>query len=995
MRKLGRASLKSGRTDEARGHLEVSLRILQSDKYSAQAGLELPRALSDSAEVHLRRGDASSAVKILRGAITRYVDLGCTERDSDMARARSLFKEAQLGPPSTSLLSGKSSASPISSGNITLETPRGSPSTCSTAPSTAHSTQGGYSRGESRGSRMSMSGHGQLQTLFEELQSPEASRAGVAAAGIVGLSTKASPLPASDGGNELPFQQRLSKAVESEMDDLRRRLQEAEAERDRERRERVLAATAHRREVEEMARGATESSTLLSEVEALKRDVAISESSYLQLAKAVDDEKDRLTKLHDEEKRGLREELARLKDELSGSGAVEVCRMKDSLMGKSDEVESAQRRNQQLEEENMALKSANRTILAEKEEALLEVSTLKMQMGQTQAESQALSSELAEAHRALDSASNANAAEVKRLEFELQSERSRRMILETSLQEECDKEASGGVQSQQQQQQQYAFMPGMPWGMPMMAPQAAPQPGTTGGNSMKIKTLEIDLATERASKEMLEDVIRDLRETHDGEKAQAQEQLATMARSRDQETSHLVLQLESKQREAEALLSELDGAKSSNAALSDKLHGAHRQLEDTLNELRDVKSQMGRMSNDLSSAAEERERTTGRLAALDEAQRSLHAVRAELMVERESSAAREAELNGLMNEHARLSKEHGEAINMFEREVEAAKEERDEARSMWCDDVSRLKADLDSGRTRLTNVMCELEGVHRAAESLETDVRHLNVGLDAARKEANAKEEQLKKSSLEKRDLADQVEELQESVRRLDESLVAERETKTELERDLESAREELTHIKKTLVDLEKTIQDLKSSGRDSNARLFELQEVKAKSEALLGSISERLDDIVDGPAASEQPRDEGESGSVDATASKINRLLKQVRAQNHARAAEMRSRDDELQRVQHELSTVTNDLDILEGKHKRMRENLAENAIMQDEYDKLLEQYDLVTEERDTLTESLEAIGLEREGLLDRVKEIELLEKSKEERDLFESQLKEACDDL
>lgn len=995
LRKLGRSSLKSGRTDEARNHLEESLRILQSDKHSARAGLELPRALSDVAEVHLRRGDASSAVKTLRGAITRYVDLGCTERDSDMARARSLFKEAQLGPPTASLLTGKSSASPLSAGNITHETPRGSPSTCSTAPSTAHSSLGGYSRGESRGSRMS--GHGQLQTLFEELQSPEASRASVATTTVasIGQSTKVgSP---SDGGNESFLQQRLSKAAASEMDELRRRLQVAEAERDRERREMILAATEHRREVEEITKGAAESSTLLSNVESLKRDVAVSESSYQQLVKAVDDEKDRLAKLHDEEKRGLRDELARLKDELSGSGAVEVCRMKDALKGKSDEVESARRRNQQLEEENMALKSANRTILAEKEAALLEVSTLKMQMGQTQSEAQALSSKLAEAHRALNSASNANVDELKRLEFELQSERSRRMILETSLQEECDKEASGGVQPQQQPpQQQYTFMPGMPWGMPMMAPQAAPQLAPAGGNSMKIKTLEIDLATERASKEMLEGVIRDLRKTHDGENAHAEEQLSAMAQSRDQEISHLVLQLESKQREADALLSELDGAKSANAALESKLHGAHRELEDMLNELRDVKSQMGRMSNDLSSAAEERERTTGRLAALDEAQRSLHAARAELQVEREASAARQSELDSLMNEHARLSKDHGEAIDMFEREVEAAKAERDEARSLWCDDVSRLKEDLDSGRTHLTNVMSELEGAHRAVESLETDVRHLNVGLDAARKEVLTKEEQLKKSSLEKRDLADKVEELRERATLLDESLLAEREVKAGVERNLESAREELARVEKTVVELEKTIQELKSSGSDSNDRLLELQEIKAKSEALLGSISERLDDILDGSAAaSEQPRDERESRSVDATASKINRLLKQIRAQNHARAAEMRSRDDELQRAQHELSTVTNDLDILEGKHKRMRENLAENTIRQDEYDKLLEQYDLVAEERDTLTESLEAISIERENLLDRVKEIEVLEKSKEERDLYESQLKEACDDL
>ena len=988
MRKLGRSSLKSGRTDEARGHLDESLRILQSEKYSARAGLELPRALSDLAEVHLRRGDASSAVKTLRGAITRYVDLGCTERDSDMARARSLFKEAQLGPATTSLPTGKSSASPLSAGNIALETPRGSPSTCSTAPSTAHSSLGGYSRGESRGSRMS--GHGQLQTLFEELQSPEASRAGVdATVASIELSTKVGPL--SDGDNESLLQQRLSKAAESEMDELRRRLQLAESERDRERRERVLAATEHRREVEEMMKGATESSTLLSEVESLKRNIAVSESSYQQLAKAVADEKDRLAKLHDEEKRGLREELARLKDELSGSGPVEVCRMKDALKGRSDEVELARRRNQQLEEEIMALKSANRTILAEKEAALLEVSTLKMQMGQTQSEAQALSSKLAEAHRALDSASNANADELKRLEFELQSERSRRMILETSLQEECDKEASGGVQ----QQQQYAFMPGMPWGMPMMAPQAAPQPSATGGNSMKIKTLEIDLATERASKEMLEGVIRDLRKTHDGENAQAQEQLSAMAQSRDQEISHLILQLESKQREADALLSELEGTKSANAALESKLHGAHRQLEDTLNELRDVKSQMGRMSNDLSSAAEERERTTARLAALDEAQRSLHEVRAELQVERENSVAVRAELDGLMNEHARLSKEHGEAINIFEREVEAANEERDEARSLWRDDVSRLKADLDSCRTHLDNVVGELEEAHRAAESLEADVRHLNVGLDAARKEVNVKEEQLKKSSLEKRDLADKAEELQERVTRLDESLVSEREVKAGLERNLESAREELIRTEKTVVELEKTIQELKSSGSETNTRLLELQEIKAKSEALLGSISERLDDILDGSASSEQPQDERESRSFDSTASKINRLLKQVRAQNHARAAEMRSREDELQRAQHELSTVTNDLDVLEGKHLRMRENLAENAIMQDEYDKLLEQYDLATKERDTLKESVEDIGLERENLLDRVKEMEVLEKAKEERDLYESQLKEACDDL
>ncbi|KAK1748381.1 hypothetical protein QTG54_000320 [Skeletonema marinoi] len=134
-----------------------------------------------------------------------------------------------------------------------------------------------------------------------------------------------------------------------------------------------------------------------------------------------------------------------------------------------------------------------------------------------------------EAHRT----STGSVAEMKKLEYELKQERSRRVILETSLEKEYENRGGGGG---------FSYHPMMPFGYPMQ-----------GGPDKNLKALEIDLATERANKEMLEDMVKDMTETHEQEVSELSAQLSGMP--------NLVLQLETHEKQNAVLSKELGDIK--------------------------------------------------------------------------------------------------------------------------------------------------------------------------------------------------------------------------------------------------------------------------------------------------------------------------------------------------------------------------------------------------------------------------------------------------
>ena len=221
------------------------------------------------------------------------------------------------------------------------------------------------------------------------------------------------------------------------------------------------------------------------------------------------------------------------------------------------------------------------------------------------------------------------------------------MILESSLQKEYDRGNNQGG----------GFAYPMPFGYPMMGSHP-----NNDNNFAKLKTLEIDLATERASKDMLENVIQDLRTTHDQEKETMQSQYSSLVLSHEEETSELLAQVGEKRAEVDLLHQELSSLKSAKASIA-------RQLDDTMNEMSDLKEQLVQTSCELSSTMEEKAMLSSTVSGLEkvkedlvQTREDLHKTTAELKVEREALRRKESEGEYLRDENTRLKKEYSEAI---------------------------------------------------------------------------------------------------------------------------------------------------------------------------------------------------------------------------------------------------------------------------------------------------------------------------------------------
>ena len=757
-----------------------------------------------------------------------------------------------------------------------------------------------------------------------------------------------------------------------------------------------------------MTQSKVDNNMLQQEVEQLRNKLIVSETSYQQLVSAMDDDKERLTKLHEGKVRELHNEIETLKQyklkhhTTSGGGdKIEYSRLIEELSSKKHEIGVLKETNEKLSREVTTLTSTNRTLSTKNESLTKNVSSLKNTNESLHVEVQRLSSEVAKAKArvAYDSVNQHSSAhannnsgnngsnsmmEIKKLEFELQSERNRRMILESSLQKEYDRGGSNGGGGYA------AAYPMMPFGCypPMMMGGGGGGNDSNNNNFGKMKTLEIDLATERASKEMMNNVIVELRTTHENEKEMMQSQYASFLSKHERECSNLMTKIGEQNSEIEELTEELSEVKSTKVDIGHQLDGA-------MCELSDVKEQLKQTSCELSSIMEEKMELSNKVRRLERTENDfiktrdeLRTIQSTLMNEKECRNRKESECTYLQEDNDRIKKEYSEAIQLFESEMDKVKSDRED-----------IRTELECSKGHLQRVMQDLEAMH-------TDSQHCKMALNNSQKDVQSKTEQLRQAKHQVKVLTQKHDELESKVSKLQDIVTTEQKTRTDNERILDETQGKLSMAERTIEELNKTSSSLKSERDGYKTRLSSLEELNKELNTLLRSIPRQLEAIMPAnldlaqllPATtrdSDAPKDddECEKNLSYELKSRISTLLHHICAYNKELNDVIKSKDGALEKTEWNLSNTAKDLDTLEGKHNMLKEELAEMGYLQSDYDELLEQYELVVEEKGKLDECIKTLQDEKardaNESLSRLKEaVDDLEELERERDTIQAEL-------
>jgi chromosome segregation ATPase len=908
LKKIGNSLLHEDKTSEAKANLLDALKCLRSDKKGAN-GPELPMLLSNIGHAHIRCGEYIEAIKVLRSCLKCYSDQGVSDRSPEVARAKQLYKEAQRGPdhhpesPDEAYTSSQS--------------PQRTITTNSTVPSTVYSST--ISSGVYSGPTLS-SIHGQLQSLLEQLQLTR------------GSNTQSPMSPGnshkSPNGNHHPPNAEINPSelqldqVETLIKRLQAKVQPSECEPDlqEKKRERMLATVDRRIACEDASKSAEHIATLEAELKSLRKELEASESSYRHMLEVVDETKENMKVTHEIEKKSLEREIMSLRQQQKEAAANGILTNKfsEEITVLRQEIHRLKEQNKNSSEEVALLKSTNRTLEVGNDAAMSKIDSLNETIEKLKNE----------AHRT----SSGNAAEMKKLEYELKQERSRRMILEASIEKDYDNRQGGGG---------FAYHPMMPFGYPMQV-----------GPDKNLKTLEIDLATERANKEMLEGIVKDLTATHEQEVNELSVQLRDMP--------NLVLQLEAHKKQNAALSKQLSETKLERETVQE-------QLDDALNELSDVKGRFLQTSCELSSLLEEKsaisdaynedrdalEFTKKKLA---ETLTALTNAQSELKAEVEVSRINSAEKEKLHEEHDCLKKEFKEAIAVFHSEIEEARRMKNESETSYGKEIDRIKSEqaeffstknkeLDDTRLHLKNVLAELEEAEDSRDTFQTEVQKLEMILEITRHELEVNTEELLKATEEVEALRAGYEEAESARTKLEES-----QAQHQTDQD-----KKIYELESSLCMAEKTIKELE----DVQSRL------SGETETTKKQIKSALQVLKKISTAFEIEVEDSLSDDDDA--------LLHVISSNIESAVEAKNK--ELQVAAWNLSNTINELDVLEKKHQQLKDELTEISDLRAEHNELLQ-------ECKQLSKDLFEANVEKE-------------EAQERCDLHKSRLKDAVDDL
>ncbi|KAL3803517.1 hypothetical protein HJC23_014065 [Cyclotella cryptica] len=744
LKRIGIAHLKQENVEEAKASFIDALRVMRLDRDNENSP-EMPLLMADIGTLHIKTRDFTDAMTILRSCLKLYADQGTSDYAPQVQKARELFKRAQDN--STGRLDDTAIESFVprvdrpQAQSTVANTPR-TPATALTHPSTnpssnesdisprhlevnvvpdfsptTNSRQNELSRAKSQleqanteitrlkeAHKMETSrlkeAYGASHREQEMALSSELERARQEISRLKQeLETKARQVhTVGDRKEELKTlssqldkaKQEISKLKEAQSRDAQllqdaaeksknaqQKLKEVEAERDQERKDRINSATSHRKEMESAVSKAR--AELKSELEALQKELRVSESSYQQILRAIDDEKEQLVKAHDSEILKLTNENSKLRAELQ--------EIKDSKeREKSTDILHLEEQNKKAAQENALLKIDNRNLRNEKDKLSAQVSELNEKITQTSSE------RLSNKHSSPDIVEK-----LRKMEMELQSEKSRRTILEASLDKEYES--------------RNVTMPmAMPGGYPMFGYQPMNMQMNYGSdkNERKAKLLEVDLAAERANKDVLEQTISDLSAALEQEKDAARAHAESLMATHEREMNEVFIELKRKEDEVEELAS------------------IASQFQSVLNDLSETKELLDKKSR-LADAYEHEH------ALLEKAREDISnekkisaTLRAQLVKEQDCLHAKRVEFDELVEKHEQMKKEYNEVARYYESEIEQLRASKHEA----MEDVETKLADMDAMKAAHKQEIARLEDkIVEAKSTHDQDVTQLQVEL--------------------------------------------------------------------------------------------------------------------------------------------------------------------------------------------------------------------------------------------------------------------------
>ncbi len=959
LRKIGGSLLREVKVEEAKHFFVDALRILRSSPDNDKCP-ELPGVLLDIGAVHVRLEEFHDALKFLGSCIKVYADQGVPEHNPDVERARKLYDDAQFGLSNgLSKLSEKShhTISVFSAGSPTcdvslLQTPSGTlPTMSTTMCSTLTSNRQTYCN-----DTVSKCGQKQLQSLLDELneESPTdemktststshhhllSEKNKLQEQEIVRLTTSLKLLSTELQDSKIELAKlkeshecdvsadvarlrdsceqksiaeimklkdshsRELHSLQSQLNDakaaadrLQIRLKETEKERDEEKKERVLATTAHRKEVESFLNGEKLAANMHEkykiEIESLKKELQISESSYQEILQAIDDEKEKLRQVYDSQVTELNEALREQRNEAS--------KYKTLVEDLEKKQKSLKEENDRLSESFTLLKSTNQTLRSEKESANTEVSSLNEIIGEQRKKIEKLENpdkadvedkakrlllERSAAKNTSDS-SGGYVEKLKRLELELEAEKSRRMSLESSYHD-----ARRVYSDDRRRIYDHGFLG---WHQQEMADMKEryneviielsemkrQRDKTKHDFEKQIHALEVEVRTERSNTVDLENMIQELTEAIDHSKKER----TKLVESHKQEVSNYLNIIQEKQNELEDLKRILQRNVEKIESVSEECRKEKKERLLMEQQLLDKTAQ-------LTIALEDLDAERMKLKKITEVQESLEKSL------RDEEAGREAanhdidclkkKIESLNDSYENLKKDYLEAATVFESEIRDARNEADDhlqfivnksEKQLLCaeEEVTRLRDELDRTRQAkneaeeyyqqsIHEINCKhADEISQKVEDLEganIRVKHLLSELNETREQLTmdihqlkttmkSREEELEQSTNECKRQADEIARLTSKLLAIECEMKSKNDVLSKLEIDVLENKEKCADYEKQLEeavsthdmqrdDMEHVLTELCAKLSHAEGEIKELRLKSEKTEAMEKALKE------------------------------------------------------------------------------------------------------------------------------------------------------------
>lgn len=719
-----------------------------------------------------------------------------------------------------------------------------------------------------------------------------------------------------------------------------------------------------------------------------------------------------------------------------------------------NEISQLKEQNKKCSQENAMLIIDNRTLRGEKEALAAKVSTLNEKIDLKSLEPPKQNPDVALTEK------------LRKMELELQSEKQRRRILEESL----DKEYEGRTNAMQLGYPMYGFP------LPMNY-------GTADKSEKKARLLEVDLAAERANKDVLEQTVSELTVALEQEKAAAQSHSESLITTHEKEMNEVFKVLKAKEDEVV------------------ELSQIATQFHIVANELSDVKELLEKKSQLADAYEHEHALLTKAREDISNEENLTSDLRLALAKQRECLHQKTQQYDNLLEEHDRMKKLHNEVASYYESEIEQlqaagnqaaveleelksanrqvvarleekmahAKSAHDEKVSRLEDDLAELssslqnemeglKSDLDQSKLHLKKTLEELEVICISNEDLQSQVKQLNQLAETRKEELMqvvASNEELKAEIQGLRTMSErrgaEINEDKVSIK----SLTLEK-SSLEIEMDrlkgeLADAQQEILMYEKQSTDLERVLDEMDSKLitvsadlEDKEAALTLMSDKLASSNQTLGAKEEHIKQVSEKQAKLESAYDkilsavikqleallpevdfsDVTSESLEDKKDHIATLTTVIREHVKECDALMREKEKQIDAVNFDMTSTLREFDTLESKYRQSRLELLEyiearknQQELDQDYDELLVHYERTcddlekaTADNHHLTEQLDKVELENSKLAKETKSqqeelaslnaaiqqhLTNLRTAEEQRDVFQSRLKEAVDDL